>query len=48
MAIIKTKVVAGRKADHLPVIVPNTLSKVANKAMMEDSKEEYTRELLLQ
>ena len=48
MAIIKTEGVTRRKVDHMPVMVPNTLSKVTDNAMMEDSKEEYTRELLLQ
>jgi hypothetical protein len=46
MAIIKSKGAAGRKADHRPVMFPNTLSKVADKVMMEDAKEEHTRELL--
>ena len=30
------------------MVVLNTLSKIADKAMMEDGKEEYTRELLPQ
>ena len=48
IAIIKTKGATWHKADHMPVVVPNTLSKVADKAMMEDCKEEYTRELMSQ
>ena len=48
IAIIKTEGVTGHKADHRPLVVPNTLSKVADKTMMEDTKEEYTRELLPQ
>jgi hypothetical protein len=48
LEIIKTEARAGRKADHIPVAVPNTLSKIADKAMMEECKEEYIRDLLPQ
>jgi hypothetical protein len=34
--------------DHKPVVMPNTITKVTDKAMLEKYHEEYTRELLPQ
>jgi hypothetical protein len=48
LAIVKVGARAGRKADHMPVVVPNTLSKIADTAMMEECKEKYTRDLMPQ
>jgi len=46
MAIVNAKGSGRRKAVHRPVVMPNTISKIADKAMMEEYKEDYTRELL--
>jgi hypothetical protein len=36
LAIIKAKTRGGLKADHMLVVMPNTLSKVTDRAMMEE------------
>jgi hypothetical protein len=36
------------KGDHIPVVIPNTLGKVADKAILMECKEDYMRELLPQ
>jgi len=49
LAIVKAEVRGRLKADHTHVVMPNTLSKIAdNKAMMEECKEDYARDLLPQ
>ena len=48
MEIIKTEARAGQRTDHIHVFVPNTLNKIAVKAMMHGCKEDYTRDLLPQ
>ena len=48
VVIIKTEAKVGRRADHIHVVVPNTLNKIAVKAMMHGCKEDYTRDLLPQ
>jgi len=46
LAIMKEKARGGRKANHMPVVMPNTLNKITVKAMMEGCKEDYARDLL--
>jgi hypothetical protein len=41
LAIIKTKGSGCRKSDHIPVVVPNTISHVADKAMVKKFDEIY-------
>ena len=48
LAIIKAEAKMGRRADRNPVVMPNTLSKITDKVMMEECKEDYTRDLLQQ
>ena len=48
LAIIKAEARGRLKADHRPVVMPNTFSKITKKAMMEDCKEDYARDLLPQ
>jgi hypothetical protein len=46
LAIIKTEGTKSEVGDHGPVVMPNTISKVADKALLQECHEEYTRELL--
>jgi hypothetical protein len=48
MAVIKMEARAGRTVGHRLVVVPNTLSIIADKVMMQKCKEEYTRDLISQ
>jgi hypothetical protein len=48
LAIIKTEGVEGNVRNHMPVAMPNTISKVADKAILQECRVEYTRELMSQ
>jgi len=48
LAIVKTEGKEGRKADHKLVVVPNTISKVADKAMVKEFEDVYKTELMPQ
>ena len=47
LAIIKAEARGRCKADQKHVVMPNTLSKITDKAMMEECKEDYARDMLL-
>ena len=44
LAIIKTEGGAVRKVDHIPMLIPNTISKIADKAMVTEFQEVYKSE----
>ena len=46
--IIKSEGMEGEVGDHMPVVMPNTINKVAGKALLHECQEEYTRESLPQ
>jgi hypothetical protein len=46
LAIVKGESRQENKDDHIPVVLPNILSKVAAKAMLVECQEDYMRELL--
>ena len=46
MAIIKTEGKRNSVGDHRPVVIPNTISKIADKAMLQKCQEDYMEELL--
>jgi hypothetical protein len=48
LAIVKTEGKEGRKADHMLVVVPTTISKVADKAMIKEFEDVYKTELMPQ
>ena len=45
---MKTEASAGTKADHRPVVVPNTLAKIADKAIIGEFGDTYREELMPQ
>jgi hypothetical protein len=48
LAIIKAEARRRYKPDHMHVVMPNTLSKITDKAMTEECKEDYARDMLPQ
>jgi hypothetical protein len=48
LAIIKTEGRGSLVGDHMPVVIPNTISKITDKAMLQECHEDYMAELLPQ
>ena len=48
LAIVETEGSEGRKAYHVPVVVPNTISKVADKATIIEFEDIYKTEMMPQ
>ena len=48
LAIIKTEGTRNSVGHHRPVVIPNTISKIADKAMLQECQEDYMAELLPQ
>ncbi len=47
MALVKTEAKrSGDIADHMPVQIPNTLSKVGDKAVLEQCQADFVREMM--
>ena len=48
LAIVKEEATGNAQADHRPVVIPNTLAKVADKAILKEFEEAYVEALMPQ